>query len=598
MLYKIINYQNTPFYRQTRSNKPVLPLIIDNYDNYEKIYKKENIWISATEFDNFCNKDKFSDWLNALKSHYNLKDEDEEENKENFFIKYLFKKGVEYEEKVINELRTKLQLPLPKHSSMPTSRDYKDDKLAMKDKEGVLKSMIDGEPVIYSGLIFDDVNRLRGIPDLLVRNDFISFIFPNQKNLENKRSLFGNYYYLPIEIKYSTLHLNKTSIYFLNQDRMKIYKTQLYTYCKILESMQGILPQQCFIIGKKTVLKDEKYNPFFNTGIVDFSSFDKDISSIFKEGYDWLSEVKTKFLNWNVFTKPEIYPNLKVDHPFYGKIKKNIGSSLNDITEIWQCSDIHRKNAHLHGIYKWSDTRLTSSILGLHEKHSPIVDQILKTNRGELGDYFPPFFSKDTNNFKQITDEMFVDFETIHNIDIDINENINENEEQEEFIFLIGVWYKNNYYRFIIDEMTKEQETKILNDFYLFWEENQKPKIWHWYAETELWKRATKRNSIELDVSFNDLYEVYQKEPFTVKGCKNFKLKSYIKALYNLGKIHAEFPPSCDNGLDAMIIAYQYYREKEKDGDKDDKKFNDMITYNQLDCKYLEILLNFARSLL
>jgi len=590
MLQTVVEYQTNPFSRKTRSKQPVLVKNIDDI-NKIKIYKKDNIWISATEFDNFCNKDKFSDWLNALKNHYEIDEEDEH----SIFIKFLFKKGFEYEEKVVNSLREKLQLPLEKHSSLATSRLYKDNKMAIKDMSTVLESMKRGDPIIYSGFIFDEKSRLRGIPDFLVRNDSISLIFPNILNFPAQESLFGNYYYLPVEIKFSTLHLNKSSKYFLNQDRLKIYKTQLFTYCKILESIQGYFPSRCFIIGKQVKDGKDVYDPFKHTGMVDFSTFDKDTEKIFSEGYDWLCNVKTKFLNWNVFDMPEIFPNMKVEHPIlsYNKIKKSIASSLNDITEIWQCSDTHRQNAIKNGIYSWDDPNLTSSILGVYEKHAPTVDQILKTNRGELGQYYPPCFLKNTHDFKNISieGEMFVDFETI----ISIEESRSEHSEHSEFIFLVGVWYQNEYYRFLVNELTKDEETRILNEFYVFWENMNKPKLWYWYAETEMWKRAIKRNGMNgLDISFYDLYDVYQQEPFTVKGCKNFKLKSYIKALYNLGKIEAEFPPSCDNGLDAMMIAYHYYTEKKQDLTE---KFNDMIQYNRLDCKYLQTLLDFARSI-
>jgi hypothetical protein len=78
--------------------------------------------------------------------------------------------------------------------------------------------------------------------------------------------------------------------------------------------------------------------------------------------------------------------------------------------------------------------------------------------------------------------------------------------------------------------------------------------------------------------------------------CMNFKLKSYIKSLKTLGKIDVDLQPEgCSNGLEAMMIAWNYYNDNE-DHNHDDK-FEEMIEYNRLDCVYLETLLKFIRNL-
>ena len=100
-----------------------------------------------------------------------------------------------------------------------------------------------------------------------------------------------------------------------------------------------------------------------------------------------------------------------------------------------------------------------------------------------------------------------------------------------------------------------------------------------------------KRNDKTFTVPWVDLYEVFYGEHFVVKGCKNFKLKSYVKTLSKLGKISAEMPPdSCGNGLDAMLAAWKYYNSNIG-------SLTDVIKYNELDCVYLEKLLEFIRGL-
>jgi hypothetical protein len=586
MLKRLTEQQKEPVSKRTRSNHPVLAKPLEDKR------KNDTFWISATEFDNFCKGDKFSDWMDVLKKSYLLEDSDYP-----FYIQQLFAQGVSYEEKVISEIRSRTGLPLEKQSSLKTSRDYlKPNQLPydMMDMEKTKDSMKRGDPIIYSAFMQDEDKGLRGIPDLLVRNDCITTLFPNliQPQDDGIFSHFGNYYYLPVEIKFSSLHLTSNGVSMLNKNRTKIYKVQLYTYCKILEKIQGVFPKKAFIIGKRTVWNDNVYDSIDQPGIVDYEHhYDSDIPKLFREGYLWLKDVKEHAHNWSIHTHPFLYPNIKAEHPLYQSVKKQIVEEIGEITELWQCSIKHRNNAFSKGIYSWKDERLTSSILDIYQSYQPVVDQLIKTNRGELGDYYPLTFTKNTCCFKESGNEMFVDFETVSkrlNIDDDID-------HTESFIFLIGVRYKDEYTSFLMKELTKEEEKRVMTEFYQFWLLKEKPKLWYWYAEDIFWKQAVKRNELSemSDMGWYDLYEVYQKEPFTVKGCKNFKLKSYITNLKKLGKIEVELPPSsCDNGLDAMIIAWKYYMT----GENSDT-FGEMIKYNQLDCQYLQVLLDFARNL-
>ncbi len=585
MLKRLLEQQNTPVSKRTRSNKPVLTKLLDNPESVSKI------WISATEFDNFCKGDKFSDWMDVIKKTYLVEEEYP------FYIKQLFSQGIEYESQTIEKIRSKTGLALEKHSSLQTSRDYmKNHSLPYDqiDLQKTIDSMALGIPIIYSAFLQDEESGLRGIPDLLVRNDFLQSIFPNLENLPSDSSNFGNYYYLPVEIKFSSMYLNKNGMSILNKGRVKIYKVQLYTYCKLLDKIQGFFPKQALIIGKRTVWNDVVYDPFEQPGTVEYDRYyDEDIPLLFNEGYAWLKNVKTYANSWSVYTHPFLYPNVKADHPLYQSSKKQIAEEIGDITELWQCSAKHRENAFSKGVYSWKDPNLTASVLELSPSYQPTVDQLIQTNRGELGDYYPSTFTKNTHDFKHVGNEMFVDFETVSKR-LTIDEI-----DTDSFIFLIGVCFKGEYVSFLMKELTKDEEKRVMNEFYQYWVEKGKPKLWYWYAENNFWKQATKRNDLyEMnDMNWYDLYEVYQKEPFTVKGCKNFKLKSYITNLKKLGKIDIELPPSsCDNGLDAMIIAWRYYTDHEN---KETilTMFNEMLTYNKLDCKYLEVLLDFARNL-
>ena len=230
--------------------------------------------------------------------------------------------------------------------------------------------------------------------------------------------------------------------------------------------------------------------------------------------------------------------------------------------------------------------------------YSDAIDKILKVNRGELGDYYPAKFTKNTNSFRDTQSEMFVDFETLRD-SFDTS-----SYGEDEWIFLIGVYYKGEYKSFRLGDVSLEKEREMIDSFLTFWQKNGSPKCWFWYAEREFWRRALLRHpTLSNSVKWVDLYQVVREEPFVVKGCKNFKLKSYVSALSNLGKIKINPPPdTCGNGLEAMTIAYQYYYESDENNQNNEKnekeeRFKDIIQYNQFDCEALYQILTFLRTL-
>jgi len=577
MLKRIIDTKDLPVSKRTRNNHPILYKELNN--------TQTKPYISATEFENFCKNDKIIDWFTVLAQKFDLL-----ENCRVHPLIFLFQKGIEYEEKVINLIRQKTSLPLQKHSSLPTSREYNKPEhhsYEKKDMKMVFQAMQRGDPIIYSPYLCDRKECLRGIPDILIRNDYVATLFGEDYAPCGKlsRTIFGDYYYLPIEIKFSSIYLDKSDKYILNINRSKFYKTQLFTYCKILGELQGFVPRHAFIIGKRTVSHDKTVNDSLQKpGLIDYHYRDNNIVEGFYEGLDWLRSVKKDGVNWSM--NHRLFPNMKNDHPIYQEDKKYISDKIGgDITEIWQCSTKNREKAFDNGIFSWKDHRLNSDILGIPETYRESVDNIIKINRGELGDYYPLQFTKNIHNFKEVKNEMFVDFETVRDsLDLDTF-------GEDEFIFLIGVWYRGKYTSFMMKTLDKDEEIRVISEFYKFWTENGSPQCWSWYAEKEMWERCLKRNDKTFFIKWVDLYEVFYGEHFVVKGCKNFKLKSYVKNLAKLGKISVEMPPdSCGNGLDAMLAAWKYYNSNIG-------SLTDVVKYNELDCIYLQKLLKFIRGL-
>ena len=572
---ELIDSHRQPVASRTRSRRTIRKLVSVS-DTKE--------WISVTELNHFCQNDLLSDWCSVLRAENDEKDVCDES------LSFLFEKGKEYETHVIQRIRDQTGLDLLPHSSHATSRRY-NDRDASIDYNRVVESMKRGDAIIYSAYLHDPVRRLRGIPDILVRNDRIQTLFPNLLNTEIQPGIsrFGPYYYLPVEIKFSTIPLIANGIFVANVDRTPFYKTQLYAYCSLLQTVQGWQPSCAFLIGKRTVHKDAVYDTLTRPGFVDYTSRDLSFISTFHNGMDWLRRVKKFGPVWDLDDVRSFSLNMKCVDPVHQKDKKDLASMSGEITEIWQCGVEQRKRAHDMGIYSWRDPRLTAEVMDIPMAYRQNVNSILKVNRGETGVFHPQRLAN------RIPDgpEMFVDFETLHDT-FDIEQPL----LNPECIFLIGVYYQKKYKQFRVNTLSPHDERDMILSFYQFWVECGKPQCWFWYAETELWKRALQRHSIVFPepVKWVDLYDLIRRESFVVKGCKSFKLKHYISSLSSLSLIPVSAPPeTCASGLEAMVIAWKYYKEPRTS--KIDIQMNDVIYYNQFDCEALYHVLTFFRKL-
>ena len=530
-----------------------------------KIIQPVSSYISATEFENVSNDDVICDWLSIVSP----------KKLERHPLQSLFAKGVHHEANVIEKLRKRLHLELPKLSSLTTSREY-DEFYHKLDMKTTLECMKKGEPILYSAFIANKKEKVRGIPDLLVRSDYMEQYFNIEIPNAKESSVFGNFYYIPIEIKYSALHFDKTGMTLANIHRTRIYKTQLCVYTHILNEIQGTLPPCGFIIGKND--PDQ-----LSLGHIYFQTTDKDINNLYYKGLDWLRNVKKNAKEMQFSTL--LLPNMKVSNPLYDKEKEKIAEHLGEITQYWQCSLRHRYNmlnSTDDQIYSWKDQNFDSSLLRLPRTYNEKINLLLQINRGEIDPIYPKKMQNNLFNWRDTNvDECFIDFETVG----DWNEN------EEITIFLIGVYYKKRYTYFLADRISRESERENVLQFYKFWEKIGKPRAWNWYAEEGFWNRVCEKYNLQLKVNWVDLYKVFFENSVCVKGCKNFKLKSYVRSLHSMGKINIKLPPEdCCSGSDALFLGTEYYEEGNKE------VLKPILIYNEFDCTSLYVLIEFIRK--
>ena len=83
---------------------------------------------------------------------------------------------------------------------------------------------------------------------------------------------------------------------------------------------------------------------------------------------------------------------------------------------------------------------------------------------------------------------------------------------------------------------------------------------------------------------------MFKDESIVIKGCFDFKLKSIISSLHANQLINFSYDDSeVTNGMDAQIIAWNYYCNKSEYSEAFDK----VAYYNRLDCEALYFIYKF-----
>jgi len=611
-------------------------------DEYEIIQLKkikknqDDIWnemIKATLVRNYMLNDPLIDWLKEYKIH-DINDIPSNtpnsraiiKSNPDPFTKCIMDAGNEFEEELIKIL----------------SKDYKivkvGDYILSKSTEKFQETidlMKKGENIIYQAVLHNYEDKTFGMPDLLVRSDYLNKLMGYQviSDAEAKiRSPTLNvpWHYKVIDIKHSIIPLRADGIYISNLECVPAYKGQLYIYTKDLNRVQGININKAFIWGKKYIWESKgiKYNNnnFLNKlGIIDYDSVDSEYVTQTKNAIEWIKTMKSEGSSWTLLPLPcrkELFPNMKNKKDGeYRKIKNQLSNEIKEITSIFFCGIENREKAHLQHVFKWTDPKCNSKVLGFPEnkKIFKIVNSILDINRQKEDIIRPTLIKYDRPNWKlkdKDSIEFYMDFETLNsNFGSIIKEGI-ISYDNNQFIFMIGVGYVNNgkwiYETFVMKEKQEMSELNMVTEFINYisnvLKEFKKDKaiFYHWSnaeisAYTNFKKRHFKNNFCDKNFVFYDLYKLFYNEPVVVKGALNFTLKSIAKALYNNNLIESSWDSSspCSDGLIAMILANEIYDKvckKTIDIISYDPVMKEIIKYNEIDCKVMWEIHNLLRN--
>lgn len=602
-----------------------------------KIHDKDIIenwseWVAATSTKNYILDDGILDVMNnksgtlikAYPDYYSefYKTVDNNKNPNNY-ISAIMNQGNKFEKKVIGEIHRMI-----KKSHIIDIQGNINPRSTLKYHE-TIKAMKKGVPFIYQGIVRNYDMKTYGIPDLLIRSDYINSIFDinplSKKDVKiSAPKLRRRYHYLVVDIKFKTLHLKTDGIHLRNDGVMKAYKSQLCIYNQCLGEMQGYTPDSSYILGwkwKYVVKNVEKSgnNCFSRLGKIDYKNVDQEYVEKTRKAVDWVLDVRKNGASWDLtqvpLPKPELYPNMcnRYDFPYHG-LKKKFAQSLKEITLLWNVGVKHRNIAHEKGIYSWIDPKCNTKNMGFKKNvSSKIISTILDANKSTNLSIKPKYIKNNLGDWKtQKTIEFFVDFEMTCSVFTEFD-NVS-NSGGESLIFLIGVGFMDPntkewvFKSFLAENLTSFEEGKICREFNKYHKQIMKKykckkiPIYHWsHAEPVAWSKAVNRiGKMRFKFNWVDLLKVFKNEPIGVKGCLNYSLKTIAKIFYENGYISTIWNTGggCSDGADAAYGAYKIDLECKKNGARFSQNplTKEIVQYNEVDCKVLQEILYYIRE--
>jgi hypothetical protein len=571
-------------------------LCIDKFN-----YDVTDEWISASKTRNSALNDRCLDYYNE----YNItKYEDEPDKTKKRKVSYgeftqlKFKEGIEFEHKVIKEIK---QLYPNDFIEICESHQARDKNMCIK----TFKAMYDGIPIIYQGVLQNPTNLTLGSCDLLIRSDYINKITNHSYKIDDvKKTIFPhNLYYIAVDIKNTSLQFNVDGES-LRKSGIKPFQYQLCVYNDALRFMQEVKTTKSFILGKawkleKTVNKEKIYegsNNFLDKlGITDFSGRDAEIVTETDDAVRWYHKLKK---STDYTHKPpsniNIYPNMSNHQDEgYRHIKQKCAEEIKDITLISYLTADHREQCFRNGVKSWDDPRLSAEFLGMNGQNGKIVNTILLANRDKTdkiifkGDIIFPLLEK--SNL-----EYYIDFETIlHN--------------GHNYIYMVGLGFvstKNEYEHkcFTLDSLDEQSEKKMYKELLEYIEVTNKkyikdgmqPSFVHWspVEPSQLNKLISNLKLPINNIKWYDLYKYLKNNLISIKGAFGYSLKQIGKALYKHKLIDCYWNETILGDNKISIIAYNKYIKKEKC----DKEFQELIEYNFIDCKIMYDIMEVLRK--
>lgn len=606
-----------------------------------------NDYHSASSVHNYMLNDPIVDWIkfkyNSTNSTNSSSSSSTSLIERDTFFDFITEKGKIFEKSVMELLKEKAsEIENPDGSPieiLTIVEDYKQIR-QVHYYEKTVEAMKNQVPIIYQGVLHGNEHfKAFGSPDLLIRADIINLLVDTAHLTEDE--MFQDapklgedcFHYRVVDIKFLTMKLRVDTEHLCNTGRMVANKGQLIVYNTLLGYAQGFTPEQCYILGRGWKMHKQGYQTEClrcdeRFGVINVNKVDAHLVTKVNEALQWRTKLSNEGNHWITNPQPsvpELYPNMCNQYVSgnINKTKTQIAKEIEDITLLWNIGVKQRALAHTHGIFKLSDPRLTTNILGLPDgtNRTMVIDRMLKFAQGKIGQnsiVIPQIIYENPYDWqKPKTVEFFIDFELLNNIFDNFDELPNRSgpKGHQSIVFMIGLGVsirKDNkikweYYNFRVPELTDEHEFKIFDEMYKtihkicedYDQDLEDTNVYHWgYIEETVLNHINKkyedRHDWETNFSLVNFNRFFQTEGILVKNVYSFGLKAIGKAMIEYGLIkYSGWTDSIQDGLGAMIKAFEVYENPEKNHSS---TINNLIKYNEVDVRMIEKIINYLRK--
>lgn len=626
-------------------NDDGIQIIPDSSDDWDQ-------WVSAGRTRNWLMKDPLIDWLQlygescGYKPKQDMPDYDEQLD----FVQFIFRKGHEFEEGILNLLKEQYEV-------VHVAQSYEDSRILDKAKE-TFEAMRKGKPIIYQAVLRDAQNMTYGSPDFLIRSDVLRELFP--KSVSDREASLGapdlqssDWHYVVVDTKFATIHLNANGTAVANVGSEPAYKAQVYIYNRALGRLQGRLPDKSYLLGRGWERKQrgvtyrcanalDRLGPIPQDGTI---AKGVPIAHAVEQAVAWVRRVRSEGKDWQLLPKPsvpELYPNMKkVDdadlialgqldpdvgdeqaesHENWVGAKQQLADELKELTSLWYVGPDNRKTAHEQSIHRWDDPRLTPADVEISKSRAATLEKILAVN---TDDKHPPVLPAQISKTREdwytpAGAEFYVDFEFC----TDLNDDFSKLPEKggQPLIFMIGCGHLENgewqFKSLVADDLTEDEELRIIREWAAHMNavrerlgtSSSNSRIFHWsHAEVTALERghnsARVRHGERADWPNSlEWYDFYQKvmlaEPIVTRGAMKFGLKAVTKAMLSHGLITTSWEDSQVDGLSAMVCAWACQEEAQSKGVSmaDLPLMRKIAKYNEIDCMAMMDIIRYLRK--
>jgi len=587
-------------------------------------------WVAASDTFNFCDDDPLIDWLEAFGRNRGFAPDSDGNTYDprTDFRRFVSDRAREFETVATSYLAQRCQVV-----------QIGADPGAIRSRaavEATWAAMSAGTEIISQGVLWNPDSRVFGSPDLLVRSDVLSRLFPADFAEADAIAsapdvpLQGAHYRV-VDLKYTTLSLLKGG--HAAADLLK-YMVQVWLYNEALGRIQGFTPGAAFLLGRRW--KDSKgrgSSAFERIGRVDrdayFKNLGTDLQTYASEACAWLRRVRSQGAQWQVLptpSVPELWPNIRRtdDQPWH-EAKLEIARQLEDLTLLPRVTPDKRTRSIANGLCRWTDGACSAAALGITgDKLPAIVDAVIQANHSAADGpiVFPHRVTANEALWRApVACEFYVDFETVSDLDDDFGRFPDVN--GLPLIFMIGCGHLTrerngvdewHHHVFIAEALTLAEERRVIEEWLAHMVRIcqhlgmtlAEARLFHWSpAETSTLTEAYNAAHVRQgapdwpNLPWVDLLNrVVKEQPVTVRGAFGFGLKAVAKAMHAHGLIETLWGAGPTDGLGAMVGAWWCHREASRQGVPMHSLdlMGEIRAYNEIDCRVMSEVLGYLRS--